>query len=338
MYDRGKDHSPSNFSGYTDLPPSYRSLRMREIRKAKAERRLKKLKESGRYQEITAKKELYWSVAFLPAIPVVVIGKYILVAVGSTMLLQVKDEDGNYVTLAEYTSDNLTELLNSISDEINSYYQNEGKENIEEIRESVSQALNKITVTEKPDNQIYRTPSYEQRTVEHTGGKTPEIETETPGFDTEAGRETVEQQNHTGRTTQQEIDWRNYILESRRRNVEDHDNEGGHTRDRHIGKADQWLRNRQRNENLDNSSSFNSSANANLTQARFIKKYKQEIREWLNDEYSKSRFARDITMDREIGTVKTRKGKIRYTNRATVVLKKDGSELGYHILTSYPIP
>ena len=116
MYDRGKDHSSSNFSGYTDLPPGYRSLRMRELHKRKAEQRLKKLKESGRYQEITAKKELYWSVAFLPAIPVAVIGQYILVAVGSTMLLQVKNEDGNYVTLAEYTSDNLTELLNSIKE------------------------------------------------------------------------------------------------------------------------------------------------------------------------------------------------------------------------------
>lgn len=56
MYDRGKDHSSSNFSGFTDLPPGYRSHRMRELHKRKAEQ---SLKESNRYQEITAKKELY---------------------------------------------------------------------------------------------------------------------------------------------------------------------------------------------------------------------------------------------------------------------------------------
>ena len=43
-------------------------------------------------------------------------------------------------------------------------------------------------------------------------------------------------------------------------------------------------------------------------------------------------------MDREIGTVVAGKGKARPSNKAKVVLRKDNSELGYHILTSFPIP
>lgn len=333
MYDRGKKHSSSNFSGYSP-PPGYRSARMRRLQERKRQQKL----EDGEVVQEIPQKELYWSVAFLPAIPVVAIGGYVLVAIGSTLLLQVKDKEGNSVTVAEYTSDNLTELLNLITDDINRYYQSEGKASIEEIREGVDRALRKITVTQEPGNQIYRTPSHEQQTVEHTGAKPPEVETETSGFDTEAGRETVEQQNHTGNTSQQDFDLGNYIFESRRRNVEGHDNEGGHTRDRHIGKAEQWLRDRQINQNLKGSSSFHSDAHANLTQARFVKQYRKEIREWLNDKDADLRFAEDITMDREIGTAKTRKGKLRSTNKAKVVLKKDNSELGYHVLTSYPIP
>ena len=40
------------------------------------------------------------------------------------------------------------------------------------------------------------------------------METGTPPFDTEAGREVVEGQQHTGNQTQQEVDWRNYVMES----------------------------------------------------------------------------------------------------------------------------
>ena len=98
------------------------------------------------------------------------------------------------------------------------------------------------------------------------------------------------------------------------------------------------MRNRQRNENLDNLSTFNSNANANLTQARFVKKYKKEIREWLDNKKEKKPFTRNITMDREIGTVIAGKRKVRSTNKAKVVLRKDNSELGYHVLTSFPIP
>ena len=120
--------------------------------------------------------------------------------------------------------------------------------------------------------------------------------------------------------------------------MDSHDDEGGHTDARHIGKNDQWLRNRQRSDGIKDSSTFSNNAAANLTQARFVKAYKKEIREWLNNKKANNTFVDEITMDREIGTAVSGKGKARPTRKAKVVLKKDSSELGYHILTSYPIP
>ena len=120
--------------------------------------------------------------------------------------------------------------------------------------------------------------------------------------------------------------------------MDSHDDEGGHTDERHIGKSDQWLRNRNQRETKPKSSTFTNEAIANLTQARFVKKYKKEIKEWLVDSSKIRNFAKDITMDREIGIIVSKKGRTRTTNKAKVVLKKDNSSLGYHILTSYPVP
>ena len=43
-------------------------------------------------------------------------------------------------------------------------------------------------------------------------------------------------------------------------------------------------------------------------------------------------------MDRQIGIVVPKNGKARSTRKATVVLGKDKTELGYHAVTSYPVP
>ena len=88
---------------------------------------------------------------------------------------------------------------------------------------------------------------------------------------------------------------------------------------------------------MDVASSFDTEANANLTQARFIKKHKKEIDAWLKGKRNNvSR--RAITMDREIGIVVPKRGRVRTTKKARVVLGKKESELGYRIVTSYPIP
>ena len=66
--------------------------------------------------------------------------------------------------------------------------------------------------------------------------------------------------------------------------------------------------------------------------------FKKEIEEWLGDKGAANVFSDFITMDREIGTIVSKRGRTRTTKKANVVLKKDNSELGYHILTSYPVP
>ena len=205
-----------------------------------------------------------------------------------------------------------------------------------EVEQELGNPNSEIVVTQEPENQVYTTPNGEQQTVEHTGSVPPQVETGTPPFDTETGRE-IEQQQHTGNTTQQEVDWDNYIFESRRRNLQGHDDEGGHTDDRHIGKSERWLRKRINRENLDEASSFYDYPAANLTQARFIKKYKKEIDAWVKSDKTEN-FVEDIEMNRNIGIHVPKNGKVNDTNSARVVLKKDSSELGYHIRTSYPVP
>ena len=115
-----------------------------------------------------------------------------------------------------------------------------------------------------------------------------------------------------------------------------HDKEGGHTDERHIGKSEGWLRKRLRSEGKRKVSSFDDMPAANLTQARFTKQYKKEIDTWLKSNETKP-LARNITMDREIGIVVPKNGKSKRTKKAKVVLAKDKTSLGYHVVTSYPI-
>ena len=192
-----------------------------------------------------------------------------------------------------------------------------------------------ILVQQEPEAQIYTIPTDEQvDSPITTGHENPEVETGTPPISTDPQ---VESPVHTGSELEKPVA-EDYVLASKRRNLRKHDNAGGHTIDRHIGKPDQWLRNRQRNENKKDVSTFSNNAVGNLTQARFIKMYKTEINEWLKKKKSGRTFTKIITMDRETGKVKPGRGKIRSTNRARVVLMKDNSELGYRIQTSYPVP
>jgi hypothetical protein len=201
---------------------------------------------------------------------------------------------------------------------------------------AAEQELSKIVTTNEPENQVetFPNPNGEQGGTRNTGHAPPPVETGTQGTDTESGTKTP---SHTGGQTRQQTDARDFILESRRRNVQGHDEEGGHTDKKHIGKSEQWLRDRIRREGLDEASSFYDNSIANLTQAKFIGKYKKEIDAWLKSNI-KGTFARNITMDREIGIYVPKKGRVRHVKKATVVLGKNESELGYRVITSYPKP
>ena len=199
-----------------------------------------------------------------------------------------------------------------------------------------SETISQIVTTAEPGNQVYETPTDEQiETERHTGHAPEKVETGTPGYDTS---QQVETPRHTGHETEKPVA-EDFIMESRRRNVEGHDREGGHTADKHIGKSVDWLRKRaQDDKTTDTASSFNSAANANLTQARFVKENKNGVKQWLQDEKRTGVYKGKITMDREIGIVVDQSGKVKTVKKAFVVLGKNNSELGYRIVTSFPIP
>ena len=153
-----------------------------------------------------------YEVAFVPAIPVVVIGGFVLVAVGASLLLQIEDENGELVTVNEYASRPIADLMEAITNDIRNYYQTEAKDKIAEIRSGVSQALNKIVVREEPSPQVYTTPNGEQKTPEHTGHAPPEVETRTRPTDIE---QKVETQRHTGHGEREQQRAEDFVMETR---------------------------------------------------------------------------------------------------------------------------
>ena len=82
---------------------------------------------------------------------------------------------------------------------------------------------------------------------------------------------------------------------------------------------------------MDEASSFYDYPATNLTQARFVKKYKKEIDAWLKSK-RKGTFAREIQTSRNIGIYVPKKGKVRHVKKATVVLGKNNSDTEHHLI------
>ena len=101
-----------------------------------------------------------------------------------------------------------------MTDDVANYYQTEAKDKIGEIRTGVSQALNKIVVREEPEPQVYKNPTNPQvDTQRHTGhGDNPEVETGTPGTDTESAPKTP---RHTGHGETEKQTAEDFVMESR---------------------------------------------------------------------------------------------------------------------------
>ena len=127
-----------------------------------------------------------------------------------------------------------------------------------------------------------------------------------------------------------------------RSNVQSHEDLGGHTGERHIGKSENWLKNRLRNEpETENASSFYNDNVANRTQGEFVQGFREDLKAWL--ETKEGRFVREITMKEPIGIVVRRNKKGEplaavQTNKARMILVRDNSSQGWHIRTSFPIP
>ncbi len=129
------------------------------------------------------------------------------------------------------------------------------------------------------------------------------------------------------------------LSETTRRTVDTHDLLGGHIREEHIGRSENWLRNRlnkpeMRNENF--ASSFYNESTANRALGKFVKEHKAEIDAFLKDS---RRLKTNVTFDfGETAGIVVERGKTgsKVTNKVLVVLVKDNSETGWHFLSAFP--
>ncbi len=117
---------------------------------------------------------------------------------------------------------------------------------------------------------------------------------------------------------------------------------GGHSIEKHVGKSENWLRQRLLEEtDLDFASSFRNYETANRVVGKAIKENTAKIEKWLVGKTNKP-LELEITMENNIGTIlgRGKGGSVGLktaieTNKAKVILIKDNTPLGWHILTTY---
>ncbi|MBA3786614.1 MAG: hypothetical protein H0X15_13955, partial [Acidobacteria bacterium] len=132
---------------------------------------------------------------------------------------------------------------------------------------------------------------------------------------------------------------------SGRRNLDSHEGmsgvqEGkqiGHTTLKHVGKSERWLQDRIRLEGVESASSFYNKSVGNRTVGRFVKENKNAIQQWLKSKKTDP-FKAVIDMKEDIGLVvnSNKKGTPLAAEKATkaeIVLVKDNSEHGWHLVT-----
>lgn len=131
---------------------------------------------------------------------------------------------------------------------------------------------------------------------------------------------------------------------SGRRNLDSHEGVSGvqqgkqigHAILKHVGKSERWLQNRVIKEKVKSASSFHNKSVGNRTIGKFKKQYEAEINQWLKAD--EATFKATIDMKEDIGLVvnTNKKGAPLAAERATkaeIILAKDNSEWGWHLVT-----
>jgi Bacterial CdiA-CT RNAse A domain len=130
-----------------------------------------------------------------------------------------------------------------------------------------------------------------------------------------------------------------------RRNPVINDMLGGHTiydlfdgkiDTKHVGKTVEQLKARLKREtNLRAASSFTNLERANKAQREFIKHYEKEIADWLIN--GKGTFEKKLEIGEDLGNIVGRgKTGANMGTKVFVVLAKDGTNKGFHVVTSFP--
>ena len=125
--------------------------------------------------------------------------------------------------------------------------------------------------------------------------------------------------------------------EKKRHNIDSHEEAGGHTGERHIGKSEEWLKNRLKEEpNIPMASSFYSKEHANWAQNMVVRKHRKEIDAWLKSGQTKPLII-DIAMQSIIGKVLKRgKNKAVPTKKVRAIVVKNPDLNSWHFKTSFP--
>ncbi len=112
---------------------------------------------------------------------------------------------------------------------------------------------------------------------------------------------------------------------------------GGHTLERHVGKSDDFLRQRLATEpNISGASTFTDRATAEWAVAEALRRNEARIEAWLQS--GEQRFVFDADLDRPVGRYLTRSmSQPKTVSGVRVVLVRDATRpAGYLILTAYP--
>lgn len=130
-----------------------------------------------------------------------------------------------------------------------------------------------------------------------------------------------------------------YTDRNDRRGATTHEDAGGHTIDRHVGRSDNWLRNRMaQNRGMDVASTFNNLQAANRAQGKFVKKFKGEIGEWLKG--NEGRFTRQFDTGQPVGRC-LRRGAAKSVDSSKVfivIARNPNVPNGWHYVTAFPVP
>ena len=112
----------------------------------------------------------------------------------------------------------------------------------------------------------------------------------------------------------------------------------GHTIERHVGKSEEDLKNRLKNDKVSAASTYYDKETATKAVKDSLKQHDKEIQEWLKNS-KEARLVLNTTHSFPVGKTVIKKNmnvKDKLVKTVTVLARDKSGELGYKIITSYP--
>ena len=154
----------------------------------------------------------------------------------------------------------------------------------------------------------------------------------TNGIRNKYGKEFVDELNKS------KAEFVDNLYDASRRTVDTHDLLGGHIGEEHIGRSETWLRNRLIKPEMkleSYASSFKNEETANRALGKFVKSYENEIESFLRSSDRRLQVVFDFGESSGIGVTRGKSG-VWESDKVYVMIVKDNSEKGWHVVTAYP--